>query len=118
MTDRCADECAFVEEQEPSGRLILAPCPACGTSAGEALVEAKRRAAAPFELRSTSELIDALFARCDAGIVALYQDRSEKETGEYIFTQGNFRIGQGLACAVIEKINERIRESIARGTTD
>ncbi len=30
-------ECVFVEEQEPSGRLILPPCIVCGTTAMDAL---------------------------------------------------------------------------------
>lgn len=30
-------ECVFVEEQEPSGRLILPPCIICGCSAMDAL---------------------------------------------------------------------------------
>lgn len=32
-------ECVFPEEQEPSGRLILAPCLACGFSAMDALAQ-------------------------------------------------------------------------------
>jgi hypothetical protein len=32
-----AHECVFVEEQEPSGRLILPPCIVCGTTAMDAL---------------------------------------------------------------------------------
>lgn len=107
----CADECVFVEEREPGGRLIVGPCRDCGTSVMDALAETKRRAAAPFELRASAELIDALFARCDAGIVALYQDRNDQQVSEIIYTHGNFRIGQGLACAVIDKIDGRARES-------
>ena len=113
----CDTECAFVEEREPSGRLILAPCAACGTTAMDALLEAKRRAAAPFELRETGEIIDALFTRCDAGIVALYMDRNAKEVGEIIMAHGNYRIGQGLAAAVIAKIEERVIET-RTGTAD
>lgn len=30
-------ECVFVEEEEPSGRLILPPCLVCGTAAAEAV---------------------------------------------------------------------------------
>lgn len=30
-------ECVFVEEQEPSGRLILPPCLVCGLTALDAL---------------------------------------------------------------------------------
>lgn len=30
-------ECVFVEEQEPSGRLVLPPCIVCGTTAMDAL---------------------------------------------------------------------------------
>lgn len=43
---RCSDvdlECTFAEEQEPSGRLILVPCLACGTPAMTALGEAKQQ---------------------------------------------------------------------------
>lgn len=32
-----AHECVFVEEQEPSGRLVLPPCLVCGLSALDAL---------------------------------------------------------------------------------
>lgn len=32
-------ECVFPEEQEPSGRLILAPCLTCGYSAMDALAQ-------------------------------------------------------------------------------
>lgn len=32
-------ECVFVEEQEPSGRLILPPCLVCGTTAMDALTQ-------------------------------------------------------------------------------
>ena len=32
-----AHECVFVEEQEPSGRLVLPPCIVCGTPAMDAL---------------------------------------------------------------------------------
>jgi len=34
MTDH---ECVFVEEQEPTGRLVLPPCIVCGTAALDAL---------------------------------------------------------------------------------
>jgi hypothetical protein len=30
-------ECVFVEEQEPSGRLVIPPCIVCGTTAMDAL---------------------------------------------------------------------------------
>lgn len=33
----------FVEEQEPSGRLILAPCLTCGLTAGDAITSASGR---------------------------------------------------------------------------
>lgn len=32
-------ECVFVEEQEPSGRLILPPCLVCGATAMDALAQ-------------------------------------------------------------------------------
>lgn len=32
-------ECVFVEEQEPSGRLILPPCVTCGLTAMDALAQ-------------------------------------------------------------------------------
>lgn len=35
--DEDAHECVFVEEQEPSGRLVLPPCLTCGTTAMDAL---------------------------------------------------------------------------------
>ena len=38
----CPGECTFVEEQEPSGRLIVGPCLGCGTPAMTALAEAIR----------------------------------------------------------------------------
>lgn len=34
-------ECVFVEEEEPSGRLILGPCLVCGYPAMDALLELK-----------------------------------------------------------------------------
>lgn len=34
-------ECVFVEEQEPSGRLILPPCIVCGLAAMDALEQMK-----------------------------------------------------------------------------
>ena len=34
-------ECLFPEEQEPSGRLILAPCLTCGTPAVDAIAKLK-----------------------------------------------------------------------------
>lgn len=42
MPDRC-DECVFVEEQEPSGRLVLPPCIVCGLAAMDALAECRER---------------------------------------------------------------------------
>lgn len=36
-------ECVFVEEQEPSGRLILPPCLVCGITAMDALAEMELR---------------------------------------------------------------------------
>lgn len=42
----CPGECCFVEEQEPSGRLIVGPCLGCGTSAMDALAFAWRLQAA------------------------------------------------------------------------
>jgi hypothetical protein len=45
-------ECVFVEEQEPSGRLILPPCIVCGMTAMDSLNELRHHAAgdewAPF----------------------------------------------------------------------
>lgn len=41
MTDH---ECVFVEEQEPSGRLVLPPCIVCGVAAMDALESVKRDA--------------------------------------------------------------------------
>ena len=43
MTDNRTNEheCLFPEEQEPSGRLILAPCLTCGTSAVDAISKLK-----------------------------------------------------------------------------
>lgn len=38
-------ECLFPEEQEPSGRLILAPCLTCNTSALDALEYLKNQEA-------------------------------------------------------------------------
>lgn len=38
-------ECVFPEEQEPAGRLILAPCLTCGTTALDALGQMKNRIA-------------------------------------------------------------------------
>ena len=35
-------ECLFPEEREPNGRLILAPCLTCGTSALDAMSELKQ----------------------------------------------------------------------------
>ncbi len=35
-------ECVFVEEQEPSGRLILPPCLVCGVTAMDALDQLRR----------------------------------------------------------------------------
>lgn len=35
-------ECVFVEEQEPSARLILTPCLVCGTTAMDALDQLRR----------------------------------------------------------------------------
>ena len=35
-------ECVFVEEQEPSGRLILPPCLVCGVTAMDALLKMRR----------------------------------------------------------------------------
>ncbi|MGI6878813.1 hypothetical protein [Microbacterium sp. gxy059] len=37
MSERLEHECVFAEEQEPSGRLILAPCLVCDYSAMDAL---------------------------------------------------------------------------------
>ena len=37
MPENEAHECVFVEEQEPSGRLVLPPCVVCGYSAMDAL---------------------------------------------------------------------------------
>lgn len=34
-------ECVFVEEQEPSGRLVLPPCIVCGFTAMDALARLK-----------------------------------------------------------------------------
>ena len=36
-----AHECVFIEEEEPSGRLILPPCIVCGLPAIQALVQVK-----------------------------------------------------------------------------
>lgn len=36
-------ECAFVEEQEPNGRLILCPCLVCGLSAMDAMADLKAK---------------------------------------------------------------------------
>jgi hypothetical protein len=38
-----AHEHQFVEEQEPSGRLILAPCLVCGLTGGDAIATASER---------------------------------------------------------------------------
>lgn len=38
-----AHEHQFVEEQEPSGRLVLAPCLVCGMSGGDAIAIASGR---------------------------------------------------------------------------
>jgi hypothetical protein len=38
-------ECVFVEEQEPSGRLILPPCLVCGLPAMEALEQLRQELA-------------------------------------------------------------------------
>ena len=35
--DDVIHECVFVEEQEPSGRLVLPPCIVCGCTAMDAL---------------------------------------------------------------------------------
>lgn len=41
-TDAVEHECVFVEEEEPSGRLILPPCIVCRTSAMDALGQLRR----------------------------------------------------------------------------
>lgn len=47
-------ECVFVEEQEPSGRLVLPPCLICGLAAMDALAQlrdelARKRTSQPSE---------------------------------------------------------------------
>lgn len=37
-------ECVFVEEQEPSGRLVLPPCIVCGVTAMDALLQLRDEA--------------------------------------------------------------------------
>lgn len=37
--DRTTHECVFVEEQEPTGRLVLPPCIVCGCAAMDALIQ-------------------------------------------------------------------------------
>lgn len=55
-------QCSFPEEQEPSGRLILAPCLICGISAVDALsILAKRVAALEGALTDTIYWGDATF---------------------------------------------------------
>src|SRR4051812_49752796 len=46
-------QCSFPEEQEPSGRLILAPCLICGISAVDALSLFAKRVAALEDRKST-----------------------------------------------------------------
>ena len=41
LADGLEHECTFVEEQEPSGRLILGPCLSCGLPAMEAILGVK-----------------------------------------------------------------------------
>jgi len=38
-------ECVFVEEQEPSGRLVLPPCIVCGLTAMDALEQLRQELA-------------------------------------------------------------------------
>lgn len=52
-------ECVFPEEQEPEGRLILAPCLECGTPALEAIKEAATLKAELEAIRSESKRLAA-----------------------------------------------------------
>ena len=61
MTDH---ECTFVEEQEPSGRLILGPCLECGVAAIEAMADRKDRIA---QLEAVVEAQEAYIADLVAG---------------------------------------------------
>lgn len=52
--------CTFVEEAEPTGRLILGPCLECGTTAFDALKQTR-------ELQETVEWFGTLVTRKDIG---------------------------------------------------
>lgn len=50
-------ECVFPEEQEPSGRLILAPCLVCGCTALDALEQLRAGAARSDRITVPRELL-------------------------------------------------------------
>ena len=60
-------ECVFVEEQEPSGRLILPPCIVCGTTAMDALEQ----------LREWDETRTDDLAKCRARLAAVLEEAAD-----------------------------------------
>lgn len=68
MADADEHECVFVEEQEPSGRLILPPCIVCGLSALDSLNQLRHHAAgdewAPFADMLEADDVPTFGYRC------------------------------------------------------
>jgi hypothetical protein len=82
-TDRSSEihECVYVEEQEPSGRLILPPCLICGTTAMDAIEQIRGDVLVihkPAQLWTEAEvLIDEVTGERVETQEALYDDAGE-----------------------------------------